>query len=294
MVGRSPTGNADGGPYLLEQGVFEVAILDISNPSAREWMKNVIRDEVIGRAGCRGYMADYAEAMPFDGVLASGEDPAVWHNRYPVEWAKLHREAREETGLGSEILVFHRSEFTRTSQYIGVQWLGDQSVTWDNFDGIKSALAGLLGGGFSAISLNHSDTGGYTSLPVGNPAISREGELLLRWTEMNAFTALLRTHEGNRPGVNAQVYTDATQTAHFAKFSRIFKALAPYRRTLYADAAQRGWPVVRHLAMQFPDEDSAYDIHDEFMLGPYVLVAPILDPCGSTDCTAEREVRLPP
>ena len=42
-------------------------------------------------------------------------------------------------------------------------WQGDQLVTWDRYDGLVSALHGLINGGFSGISINHSDIGGYTS-----------------------------------------------------------------------------------------------------------------------------------
>ena len=103
----------DGQPYLLQQGVFQVALLDLSSQAARDWMKAVLKDEMMGRARCDGWMADYAEALPFDAVLASGEPAAAWHNRYPVEWARLHREALEEAGRLPDALVFHRSGFTR-------------------------------------------------------------------------------------------------------------------------------------------------------------------------------------
>jgi alpha-glucosidase len=286
---------AAGGTYLLQQGVFEVALLDLSNPDARVWMKSVLRDEVLGRARCSGWMADFAEALPFDAVLASGEPAAAWHNRYPVEWARLHREALEEAGRLDDVLVFHRSGFTTTPTFSGMQWEGDQAVTWDRFDGIRSALHGLLNGAFSGIALNHSDAGGYTGVPIGDPPVERAADLLQRWVEMNAFTALLRTHEGNQPARNAQVYGDDVLAEHFARFTRVYAALAPYRRALYQEAAAKGWPVVRPLAMHAPEVDRAWTISDQFLLGADVLVAPVLDPCGDVaDCALSRSVWLPP
>ena len=85
-------------------------------------------------------MADFAEALPFDAVLASGEPAAAWHNRYPVEWARLNREALDEAGRLDDALVFHRSGFTTTPAYAGMLWEGDQAVTWDRFDGLASAV----------------------------------------------------------------------------------------------------------------------------------------------------------
>jgi hypothetical protein len=51
----------------------------------------------------------------------------------------------------------------------------------------------------------------------------RSKELLLRWIELNAFTAVFRTHEGNRPAANAQVYSDDETIGHFSRFARVYR-----------------------------------------------------------------------
>ena len=102
-------------------------------------------------------------------------------------------------------------------------------VTWDEQDGFKSAITGLITGGISGISLNHSDIGGYTSIEKFGFGLMREEDLLLRWMEANAFTAAFRTHEGNQPEANAQFYDNSTTLSHFAKFATVFALLASYR-----------------------------------------------------------------
>jgi len=285
---------ADGTPYLLQQGVFQVALLDLSNPAARAWMKAVLKDELLGKARCSGWMADFAEALPFDARLASGEPASAWHNRYPVEWARLNREALEEAGKLDDALVFHRSGFSTTPSYAGMLWEGDQTVTWDRFDGLTSALHGLLNGGFSGFALNHPDAGGYTVVPLADPPVKRSPELLMRWVELAAFTSVLRTHEGNQPGQNAQVYSSDALLDHFARFTRVYKALGVYRRALFAEAAAHGWPVVRALAMHHPALPRAWAMADQFLLGQDVLVAPILEPSTREDGAVERALWLPP
>lgn len=285
----------DGTPYLLKVTAFDVGLVDLTNPEARTWMKQVLRDELIDKARCSGWMVDFGEALPFDARLASGVSAATYHNRYPVEWMRLNREAIEEAGKLGEILTFNRSGFTRTPAHSLMVWQGDQLTTWDAYDGLVSALHGLVGSGFSGIALNHSDTGGYTSLSLaGLVGYERERELLARWTEMNAFTALLRTHEGNQPGVNAQVYSDASSLAHFARMSKVYAALAPYRRQLFVDAEARGWPVVRHLWLHYPDDPVAPTIDDQFLLGSELLVAPVKNKCWTWPyCPYDKDVYLP-
>ena len=50
-------------------------------------------------------------------------------------------------------------------------WMGDQLISYDKFDGLQSALIGLLNSGLSGFSLGHSDIGGYTS--VNEPIVPK-------------------------------------------------------------------------------------------------------------------------
>ena len=111
-------------------------------------------------------MADFGEALPFDAKLHGGADPDAWHNHFPEEWAKVNREAIEEAGRGEDIVFFNRSGFTQSPGAATLFWLGDQMQTWDQYDGIKSAVVGMLSGGVSGFSLLHGDAGGYVSLSL--------------------------------------------------------------------------------------------------------------------------------
>ncbi len=286
--------NREGDPYLMPVTAFDVALLDLTNEQARRWMKDVIKEEMIGKAGCSGWMADFAEALPFDAVMSDGSTGETFHNQYPVEWMRLNREVLQENGLLGEVLIFNRSGFTRSPSYSILLWEGDQLTTWDKYDGLRSALHGLVGGGLSGIALNHSDTGGYTSLSAGGQGYTREAELLKRWTEMNAFSAVLRTHEGNQPDANAQVYSSDDQMAHFARFTKVYQALGFYRRQLAKQAQQKGWPMVRHLMLHYPDDPKAWEQDDQFLLGSEILVAPVLNKCWTwPHCPYDKSVYLP-
>lgn len=285
---------ATGEPYMLPITAFDVGLLDLTNPAARTWFKGVIKQELVDKGGCAGWMADFAEALPFDAKLASGVPASTYHNQYPVDWIQLNKEALEELGIRDRTLVWNRSGHTKTPGAAMLLWEGDQLTTWDKYDGLVSALHGLIAGGWSGISLNHSDVGGYTALSRFNLGYKRESEQLKRWTEMNAFTVVLRTHEGNLPKDNAQIYDDADARKHFARMSKVYRALAPYRKTIVAEAAAKGWPVVRHLAMHHPDDPRAWEIDDQFLLGDQILVAPIKNKCWTWPaCPYDKEVWLP-
>lgn len=273
--------------YAVKNTDFSAGLLDLTNPAARQWIKNIIRRELIEKAGFKAWMADYAEALPVDAVLFAGDARTV-HNQYPALWAQVNAEAIAESGC-KDCIFFMRAGYTRSQAIAPLFWTGDQMVTWDAQDGMASALQGLISGGLSGISLNHSDAGGYTSvaLPLFG-GVTRSQELLLRWLETNVFTPLLRTHEGNQPERNAQIY-DSAENLHFFKHcAQIYADLFDYRKGLIEEAHTRGWPVVRHMVLHYPADLTAQRLNDQFLLGEELLVAPVL-----TAGQRQRQVYLP-
>ena len=271
-----------GAPYYILNTDFYFSMIDLTNPEAWQWYKQVLKDQVIA-SGASGWMADFGEGLPYDAMLYEG-DARIVHNQYPVLWAKLNREVAEETG--KEVVFFNRAAYTQSPAYSTLFWAGDQLVSWSEYDGIKSAVSGLNSGGISGMAFNHSDIGGYTTITNPIADYHRSRELLYRWMELNAFTLIFRTHEGNQPDNNVQFYTDAETLDTFAYWSKVYAALFEYRQTLVQEAAETGLPVVRHPFIHYPDDPETWKItHEEFMLGTDFLIAPVTDE-GATEVSA--------
>lgn len=258
-----------GRPYLQDQDGFDAVLVDLTHPVAYEWLAEVVA--AMPHSG--GWMADFAESLPFDAVLHDG-DPAEMHNRWPALWHQLNAEVR-----GDDDLVFHRSAWRGAANPM---WAGDQLTTFDRHDGMGSALRGILAGGVSGLPLMHSDVGGYTGLPQPIVGVHRTPELLRRWAEWSAWSPIFRTHEGNRPDEFAQAY-DPDLAGAVAAQSRVFAALADYRARVLAEPL----PAMRHGWLEAEGAATARD--DQYFYGPSFLVAPVLSP----DAT-RREVVLPP
>jgi alpha-glucosidase (family GH31 glycosyl hydrolase) len=269
--------NQDGEPYKITISSFSAALVDLTNPEAWNWIKDIIKGELI-RNGASGWMADFGEGLPYDAVLFSGADPKSYHDRYAEEWARVNREAISEAGRGEDIVFFNRSGYTKSPCYSTLFWVGDQLVDWDEHDGIKSAVTGLLSSGLSGYSLEHSDVGGYTAIDNLLFKYHRSKELLLRWIELGAFTTVFRTHEGNIPEVNHQIYSDRETLTHFARFAKVYAAWKPYRMELVKEASETGLPVLRHPFIHYPDDLEVPGLDYQFMVGPELMVAPVLDP----------------
>lgn len=273
---------ADGSDYYVTITTFPAAMVDLSNPEAYEWLKGIIKKNMID-FGFSGWMADFGEYLPTDCVLASGENPELAHNTWPARWAKLNREAVEESGKLGEIMFFTRAGYSDTPRYSTMMWNGDNHVDFSIDFGLPSVIPAMLSLTCCGFGLSHSDIGGYTTFLN----LKRSEELYMRWCEMNAFSPLMRGHEGLNPDLNAQFDASNRVLEHGAKMSKIHTALKPYIKAAVKENSLSGIGVVRPLFFYY-DEKAAYEEAYEYLLGRDILVAPVLK-AGAN----KRDVYLP-
>ena len=261
----------EGKDYLVTITTFPAAMIDLTNKDAYDWYKSIIQKNMID-LGMGGWMADFGEYLPVDSVLSSGEDPFIMHNLWPELWAKLNKEAIEERGKTGEVFFFTRAGYTKTAAYSPMMWTGDQHVDWSVDDGIPSVITAMLSLSMSGFGLSHSDVGGYTTVMK----MTREEELLLRWTELDAFTPMMRYHEGNQPSRNVQFDSSDALLKQSARMSNIYANLGWYIEELAGAFNAYGTPSVRPLFYHYDEDRNCYHIKDEYMLGRDMLVAPVL------------------
>lgn len=275
--------NAAGEDYLFDFGEFDCGVVDLSDPAAFAWYKDVIRTNLIGM-GFRGWMADFGEYLPADAVCRGGSGLAL-HNAWPMLWAKCNREAVEEAGKLGDCVFFMRSGAAGSQRYSTLLWAGDQCVDWSEDDGLPSVITAALSAGLSGFGLHTSDIGGYTTLFH----LHRDEELMRRWLEFACFTPVMRTHEGNRPASNVQLYDSPELLAFAARMTRIHDALLPYLKRCVEENAARALPVMRPLFFAGTGADEAWDHRMySYLLGDELLVAPVVEPGADT-----RRVWLP-
>ena len=259
----------DGTVYHIKSTTFDAGMLDLTNPETVRFIKDVLIKRNMLDLGISGWMADFGEYLPVDCVLHEG-DPARLHNRWPVLWAKLNREAIEEYGA-RDAMFFMRSGYPGVQSYAPILWNGDQHTDWTKDYGMPCVMPASFNLGFSGVSLVHSDIGGFFSFTK----IKRDPELFIRWMEMDAFSPLMRSHESLRPWANTQF--DAPEVLPYTvRLTRIHCALRPYLETLLAQAAQ-GIPALRPDFWDAVDFGASRDPYSYF-LGSELYVCPVIAP----------------
>lgn len=263
----------DGEDYVFDFGEFECTVVDLTSPDGFAWYRdNVVKKHLID-FGLKGWMADFGEYLPADAVCYGGKGIDV-HNQWPALWAKVNYEAVEKSGKLGECMYFMRAGAAGSQHDAALIWAGDQNVDWSVDDGLPSVITAALTVGMSGCGLHSSDCGGYTTLFY----LHREEELLLRWLEFSCFTPVIRTHEGNRPDSNIQLYSNDNIISFAARISKMHTALLPYMRECAKTYCETGIPVMRPLFLDNPDCDRAYERDNfSYMLGDDVLVAPVVE-----------------
>lgn len=254
---------------------------DLTNEAARDYVKSHLR-AMVTDLGIDGWMADFGEWVPLDATHANGGDPVALHNRYPEAWHRLSREVMDEVRPDGDWAVFSRSGWTGQQAVAQIVWCGDQEATFDEADGLPTVVPCMLNLGLSGVPFVTHDIAGFS----GGPS---DKELYLRWIELGAFTPIMRTHEGNEKDANWSWEKDQETTDHLRRFAEIHAALAEDIMRWADEAAETSMPIVRHLMLVFPDDPDSRFVHDQFMLGDEILVAPVVSRGATT-----KDVYLPP
>jgi alpha-glucosidase (family GH31 glycosyl hydrolase) len=261
-------------PYLFDGVKFNpTSLLDLSNPAAVAWATQKFRDGL--ELGADGYMADFAEWLPTDAVLASGEPGEAAHNLYPVEWQKLQHAlfTALHAADGVDRLFFVRSAYVGSQPLVSVVWAGDQQTDFSIGDGFPSVIPIGLGLGLTGFPYYGSDIGGYMS--QGTTPTTEE--LWYRWVTLGALSPVMRTHHGRAVSANWSWEKDDAATAHFARWATLHTRLFPYLYAMARRAADAGDPMFRALAFDYPDFEPAWTRTDEYLLGDRILVAPVAE-----------------
>ncbi len=275
-LARTSTGET----YRVDFGEFEAGIVDFTNPQARTWFAESVLHREMLELGMAGWMADFGEYLPIDAVLSKG-DALMLHNAWPAIWAGVNAQAVADD---PDAVFFMRAGYTGVQRHNRLLWAGDQCVDFSRHDGLGTTICAALSAGLLGNPYSHSDIGGYTSLF----GLTRTAELFMRWAELAVFTPVMRTHEGNRPRDNLQLDQSEALLAHFARCTRLHAALFPLFSRLADEAASEGLPMQRPLFLHFPEDRATYGEQSVFLLGPDLLVAPVLEAGAST-----RALRLP-
>jgi len=258
----------------------ETAFPDFATPEARSWWGELNAAHVAsGIAGIWNDMNEPATGevpstgMRFDGGRASHER---YHNSYALLMAMGTTEGLLDAFPDSRPFVLSRAGSAGIQRY-AANWMGDNCSRWDH---LRMSIPMGSGLGLSGQAFVGADVGGFSG--------DADGELFLRWTQYGVLTPFCRNH--------SEIFTTdqypwswgEAVLGHVRDAIRLRYRLLPYIYSSFVTASLTGAPVQRPLVLDHQDDPAVRALDDEYLFGPDLLVAPVVEP-GQT----ARHVYLP-
>jgi alpha-D-xyloside xylohydrolase len=253
-------------PHLQPSGIF-----DFTNPEAYAWFRDAHKP--LFDIGVAVMKPDYGEAVPEDVVGFNLDRGRRLHNAYALLYNRCAFEASRLYGDG---MVWSRAGWTGSQRY-PIQWGGDPQGDWE---GLAGSIRGGLSWGMSGAPFYAHDVGGFYGSLATSGVLGEgmpEPELYIRWAQAGILSSHTRFH-GTSP---REPWEFPGQTEAIIRSWLGFRyRLIPYLQECALEANRSGMPVMRAMPLAFPEDPLAWSFDTQYMLGPALLVAPILRPGG--------------
>lgn len=270
-----------GKPHLERYWGGMASLVDFSSPDGRRMWKKYLKRQLldVGITAVWDDNNEYElsdETAVCDGggraCLASSMKPA-----FANLMARTAQEALHEHDGAMRPYILSRSGYAGIQRYAQT-WTGDNYTSWHN---LKYGIPVVLGMGLSGVANNGCDIGGFQG-----PA--PDGELFLRWVQNGIFQPRFCIHSCNTDNTVTQPWSYAGYTEYVRDAFKLRYRLGYYLYSLFRIAATRGDPVMRPMIYEFERDNALADDSFDFMFGPFLLVANVLEQGART-----REVYLP-
>ncbi len=263
-----------GKPFLFVNNYGNTAgLIDFTDPAAVQWWRQRIFAAL--EMGAEGFMLDFGEQVQPGMHFADGASAEQMHNLYPVIYQRVTREICEEFEAehpGRQIVFYTRSGYSGepgTPAYESFNFPGDETTDWSQSSGLASLTRDMLNRGLGGAYGYSADIGGYYDPEVGPTT----RQLFERWAEWAALSPVFRLH-----GAVLREHTPFSEhlVGLYRLLSRLHVSAEPLIRELWQQADETGMPIARPLFLDYPEDPQAATQDQEWLLGPDVLVAPVV------------------
>lgn len=266
----------------LPDGRAHIAYYDATNPEARRMLWDRIRASYYD-AGVRVFWLDACEPemdpMQLENLRFHAGDGLEVACVYPRCHAQAFWDGMRAAGE-RETITLCRSAWAGSQRYGAAVWSGDVPSTWEMFRiQVRAGLHMMMSG----IPWWTTDIGGFYGADYRDPAFH---ELLVRWFQYGAFCPLFRLHGVRDPVDQARAVGAPNEVWAFGEepyailreYLFLRERLRPYLLEQMRLASTTGTPPMRPLFFDFAADPVTWDVGDQFLVGPDLLVAPVLEP----------------
>jgi len=261
---------------------------DAFNPDARMAFWEQINSSLYSK-GIDGWWLDATEPdicsnLPMDERKALMNPTALgsasrYFNAYALVQAQGVFEGQHATDPGNRVFILTRSAFAGLQRYSAANWSGDIAARWHD---MAAQIPCGLNFSMSGIPWWTMDIGGFSvESRYYNPSpanLEEWRELMTRWHQYGAFVPLFRSH-GEFP--YREMYNTAPEShpayKTMVEYNKLRYRLMPYIYSLAGQAWLNDYTIMRGLTMDFSLDNEVFDIADQYMFGPALMVNPVTE-----------------
>jgi alpha-glucosidase len=203
----------------------------------------------------------------FDGQPRSDQQA---RDLYALRETSLTSQAQRERAPNTRPWVLSRSGYPGIQRY-AANWSGDTLTSWDS---LRVDVQTALSVGLSGQNQFGHDVGGFLGTP--------DAELFTRWLQFASLSTYFRTHSlQNVPPREPWRFGDPWTGINRAVIEQRYRWL-PTLYTLHEAASRTGAPVLAPTFFHFPEDSATFAQDSVFMVGPSLLVAPVITQAATT------------
>lgn len=262
----------------------DLTFVDVTYPKARKALWSKLKENYYD-LGVRMFWMDEAEPeiepLEYKNIRYYRGNGLEVSNIYPYNFAQAIYEGQKESGQ-IEIINLIRSGWIGSQRFGTLLWSGDIK---GDFPTLKKQVKAGLNIGLCGIPWWNTDIGGF----YGSSDSDEYKELLIRWFQYGTFSPIMRIHGVRRPIIKLEGQITNTGSPNevwsfgdkpfkiMSHYLDVRERLRPYIQKHMDIASEKGTPVMRPLFYDFPEDKTCYKIEDQYMFGPDILVAPVLE-----------------
>ena len=300
MNNRNMLVRTENGQYPTYDFFGMITFIDPTNPETAKFYWDKVKKNYYSY-GIKNFWLDEAEPevhpQQFANLKMYAGNGAQTALIYPYYYNKIFYDGLKSEGE-TDIISLTRAAYTGSQRVGACVWNGD---IMSSFFALRQSISSGLSMAMCGIPWWNSDIGGFFS---GDTESKTFRELIVRWFQFGLFCPIMRLH-GTR--LIQSYYVDEAPDVmvkgggyneiwHFGddnypvlkKLIETREKMRPYTLKIAKEAAEKGYPMMRPMFFEYPDDKKCYELWDQYMFGGDILFAPIYNE-GQTD----REVYLP-
>ena len=251
--------------------------IDVTNPATRDFVWKKLKENYIDN-GVDALWFDEAEPE----IHPENFDNLIWHKGradtvallYPYYYSKMAYDGFRSIGR-DDIITLTRCAYLGSQKFASLVWSGDIEST---FESLACQVRAGLNMAMCGIPWWNTDIGGFYGADITSDYFR---ELIVRWfrSDFSVLLCVFTVQETDTLSLLPnEIWSFGEENFEILKdLIFIREKLRPYIQSQMDIASEKGYPVMRPMFFEYPEDEICYSLDSQYMFGSDIIFAPIVN-----------------